>query len=76
MKKEAYQYYYKCITSRRAVKELAKLHPEVSYNTLFCIYSQKLQELTKKTLPLHSQPEKKARYHERLNWKEEFIYIL
>jgi uncharacterized SAM-dependent methyltransferase len=77
MKRELFQYFYEHIKSRYIrvetslsycrddVKELAKKYPEVGYNTLFCIYSQKYQEMTRKTLHKHRRPENIARYYER-----------
>jgi hypothetical protein len=64
MKKELFDYLYERINNRDDVKRLSKEY-NIEFNTLLCIYSQKYQEFTRKTLHRHRRPQNVARYYQR-----------
>jgi len=63
MKREFYSYLYSEINAREDVDKLAQIHTsEVTHDTLLSIYSQKIQEFTRKTLHFHKKPHVMTRY--------------
>lgn len=66
IKRAFYSYLCERIVRREDVDKLVVEHArEVSRDALLCIYSQKVQEMTRKTLHKHRKPQVMAKYYNR-----------
>eukprot|EP00276_Gloeochaete_wittrockiana_P003027 CAMPEP_0184658894 /NCGR_PEP_ID=MMETSP0308-20130426/27236_1 /TAXON_ID=38269 /ORGANISM="Gloeochaete witrockiana, Strain SAG 46.84" /LENGTH=260 /DNA_ID=CAMNT_0027098235 /DNA_START=194 /DNA_END=976 /DNA_ORIENTATION=+ len=65
MRAAAYKYIYEKLTSQEKIPPLLDEFPDVSYNTLLSIYSQKYQLLTRQNVHRHRREDTAAKY---LQW--------
>jgi len=75
MKQERYNFIFTSMKTRDDLLQLAFICPDVSYNTLLCIYGQKYQDLMRRTLPTHRKPENMAVYFKRYISGENILSI-